>query len=208
MIESGNRSLLLIISGPSGTGKTTLCDRLVKDFDRISYSVSCTTRSPRANEIDGQSYHFLDEESFRSHLSQNAFLEHAIVHGNFYGTMRTTVYNALEAGRDILMDIDVQGADQIRQYARNADPGDAVRGGWVDVFVAPPTMEALSRRLRDRGMDNADAIELRMKQAENEMARAGEYGYLVVNDGIEEAYNILKSIVVAEHHRRRVSDSG
>lgn len=208
MMESRNRSLLLIISGPSGTGKTTLCDRIVKDFSRISYSVSCTTRSPRANEIDGQSYHFLDEKSFRSRLSQDAFLEHATVHGHLYGTMRASVYDALGAGGDVLMDIDVQGAEQIRQYARNAPSGDAVRNAWVDVFVAPPSMEALSLRLRDRGMDHGDVIERRMKQAENEIARAGEYDYLIVNDGIDEAYGVLKAIVVAEHHRMRISDTG
>ncbi len=203
MIPAGNRTLLLIISGPSGAGKTTLCDRLVKDFGSLSYSVSCTTRSPRSNEVDGESYYFLDEGLFRARLSENAFLEHAEVHGNWYGTLRGTVYDSLDRGGDILMDIDVQGAEQIRDYARKADEADAVRASLVDIFVAPPSLEELGHRIRGRGMDDGKTIDRRMKQAEKEMERAGEYQYLVVNDGIEEAYGVLKAIVIAERHRQK-----
>lgn len=189
--------LLLIVSAPSGAGKTTLCDRLLAEFPSMAYSVSCTTRAPRAGEVDGEDYHFLSEAEFRRRLDAGDFLEHATVHGHLYGTPRSLVEGALRAGRDVLMDIDVQGAAQIRDAARRAPPEDPVRRGYVDVFIAPPSLAVLRQRLVGRGTDAPEVVERRLRKAEAEMARSGDYMHVVVNDDLEEAHARMRGIFLA-----------
>lgn len=192
--------ILLIVSGPSGSGKSTLCDRLVREFDRVSYSVSCTTRPRRPGEENGRDYHFLSKEAFLQEREDGAFLEHADVHAHCYGTRRAVVREALADGRDLLMDIDVQGAAQIRTQAA-ADP--LLRDAFVDVFILPPSLDSLERRLVDRGQDAEEVIARRLANAESEIRQRGNYRYELVNDKVDVAYDVLRSIYLAEHHRVR-----
>jgi guanylate kinase len=201
MIEAPDHALLLVVSGPSGSGKSTLCHRLLDEFPRVTYSISCTTRSPRGDEVDGVAYHFLTEEDFRRRVKEGAFLEWAEVHGHLYGTLRSSVTEALAAGRDLLMDIDVQGAEQVRRAAAAAPVEDALHGALVDVFIAPPSMEVLEARLRGRAEDAPEVIARRLKKAQDEMALRWSYRYLVVNEERDRAYDALRSVVLAEHHR-------
>ncbi|MBU4460944.1 MAG: guanylate kinase [Verrucomicrobia bacterium] len=197
--------VLLIVSAPSGAGKTTLCDRLLAEFPSMAYSVSCTTRVPRAGEVDGEDYHFLSEAEFRRRLDAGDFLEHATVHGHLYGTPRSLVERSLCSGRDVLMDIDVQGAAQIRDAARRAAPDDPVRRGYADVFIAPPSLAVLRQRLEGRGTDARDVIERRLRKAEAEMERSGEYMHVVVNDVLDAAYDRLRAIFLSVRSRPAVA---
>lgn len=201
MIQPADHALLLAVSGPSGSGKSTLCDRLLAEFPRVTYSVSCTTRSPRGDEVDGVNYHFLEEEAFRRRVDEGAFLEWAEVHGFLYGTLKSSVREALEQGNDILMDIDVQGAGQVREQVREALAGDVLRNALVDVFIAPPCMEVLEQRLRGRGEDAPEVIDRRLEKAREEMAGWRAYRYLVLNDDRDRAYDSLRAVMMAEHHR-------
>lgn len=195
------RPLLLVVSAPSGAGKTTLCHRLLAEFKNMAYSVSCTTRPPRGSELSGRDYRFVSEEEFKAMVGRGEFLEYARVHGYWYGTPRAPVLEALRQGRDVLMDIDVQGARAIRGAARSAPAGDPIHDGYVDVFIAPPSLDELRRRLELRQEDAPETIVARVKQAEEEMGHAGEYTYVVINDDIDRAYDALRAIVIAEHHR-------
>ena len=202
MISLPPRPLLLVVSAPSGAGKTTLCERLLSEFsDRIAYSVSCTTREPREGEVDGRDYHFLTPEAFEARASRGDFLEHALVHGSRYGTLREEVLRGFAAGRHVLMDLDVQGAAQIRERVAAAAPGDPLRHGMVDIFIAVPSEETLRERLLARGKDRVEVIEARIKRAADEMSHWREYGYLVVNDRLDAAYDALRSIFIAEQRR-------
>jgi len=193
------RPLLLVVSAPSGAGKTTLCDRLLAERPTMAYSVSCTTRAPRGAEKHGTDYHFLSEAEFERRVAAGEFLEFAVVHGHRYGTLRRAVEDALAAGRDVLMDIDVQGAAQIRRAAFAVNG--PLRRAYVDVFITPPSLEALEERLRNRGEDSPETIARRLQNARGEMARAGEYQYLVINDRLDDATRELSAIVTAEHCR-------
>lgn len=195
------RPLLVVVSAPSGAGKTTLCRMLLAGRDDLKYSVSCTTRSPRAGEVDGQSYHFLDESRFEHRVAAGDFLECARVHGAMYGTLRSTVEDILLAGDDVIMDIDVQGAEQIRRKVADLPADDPIRRGYVDIFVAPPSVDDLRSRLIGRAKDSEEVIERRVAQAAAEMAEMGRYMYCVVNDELEAAAHALESILTAEHHR-------
>ncbi|HIE10495.1 MAG TPA: guanylate kinase, partial [Kiritimatiellae bacterium] len=199
-MEPRRRSLLLVVSAPSGAGKTTLCRRLLEEFERIRYSVSCTTRPPRGRERSGRDYVFLSEAEFRRMAERDEFLEYACVLGHWYGTPRGPVVEALKSGWDVLMDIDVQGASTIRSMARSLPAGDPLREGFVDIFIAPPSLEELRRRLRRRKEDSSDTIEFRLRQAEKELEHWREYQYLLVNDDVEQAYDVFRSIVLAEHY--------
>jgi guanylate kinase len=201
MNQPAHKPLLIVISAPSGAGKTTLCERLRGEFPSIAYSVSCTTRPPRVGEINGKNYHFIDEDAFQARLEEGHFLEHAVVHGHRYGTPRDDVLKALDNGHDVIMDIDVQGAAQVRAALAGRDPEDPLRQAYVDIFIAPPSIEDLQLRLFGRGKDDADVISRRIEKAEAEMAHWREYQYLVFNDRIEEAYDTLRSIFLAEHQR-------
>lgn len=196
------RPLLLVVSAPSGAGKSSLCNRLIEKFPEMIYSVSCTTRPPRGAEENGVHYHFLSEEAFSAHLRAGDFLEHATVHGNRYGTLKKTVYDALAQGRDIIMDIDVQGAQQIRSACSALRSDDAIKQSFVDIFIAPPSIEELHRRLCGRSTDRADVIERRMRNAIGEMEQRTDYQYTVINDDFETAANELIAIITHEHNQR------
>ena len=193
--------LLLIVSAPSGAGKTTLCDRLLRVNPGMVYSVSCTTRPPREGECDGVDYTFLSDDEFQRRIRKEAFLEHARVHGYEYGTLRDPVLASLKAGFDVVMDIDVQGAAQIRESLGRLPDGDPMRIAYVDLFISPPSLEELKRRLISRGKDTSEVVERRLRQAREEMARCGEYQYGLVNEDLEEAAKVLEAIVIAERHR-------
>lgn len=201
MINPDPRPLLIVISAPSGTGKTTLCDRLISEFRSMKYSVSCTTRQPRDGEIDGVDYQFISEEVFQARVSGGEFLEHAHVHGHLYGTLRKAVVEHLARGVDVLMDIDVQGAQQIRDYIRQAPDGDPLRRAYIDVFIAPPSLEVLLARLKGRGKDSQAVIDQRMQQVEREISRWREYNYFIINDRLDATYDTLRAIIIAEHHK-------
>ncbi|MGQ9661697.1 MAG: guanylate kinase [Kiritimatiellia bacterium] len=196
--DKRRRPLLIVISAPSGAGKTTLCDRLRADYPELAYSISCTTRPRRGNEKNGREYYFLSEEEFERKVQTGEFLEHARVHGYRYGTPVEPIRAALRVGRSVLLDIDVQGAEQLRARIRAAGPGDPLGGALVDIFVDPPSLEELKRRLERRGLDTAETIERRLKNAEREMQRAASFRYRIVNDNLEEAYHQLKRIIEEE----------
>jgi guanylate kinase len=201
-MENKKQALLLVVSAPSGAGKSSLCNRLGEKFPEMVYSVSCTTRAPRGGEQNGVHYHFLSEEEFSARIANGEFLEHALVHGNRYGTLKQTVYDTLMKGRDIIMDIDVQGAQQIRLACAAMPDDDAIKRSFVDIFIAPPSMEELHRRLRGRATDSAEIIERRMRNAQEEMKHQPAYRYTVINDDFEKAADALAEIIVCEHHNR------
>ena len=192
------KPLLIVISAPSGAGKSTLCDRLLAAHDEIAYSVSCTTRPPRGGEVDGVDYHFLTSEAFEQKVHEGAFLEYANVHGNRYGTLKQTVRDAMQQGRSLLMDIDVQGARQVRATLASLPSTDLMVQGFVDIFVHPPSLEELRRRLEGRGEDAAEVIERRMQNAAAELADADRYRYQLVNDDLERAQRELAAIIRKE----------
>jgi len=194
--------LLLVISAPSGAGKTTLCHKLLKECDNIVRSVSCTTRARRGREVDGKDYYFVTEAEFAERLKRNEFLEHAVVHGRHYGTLRKKVETALKAGKDILLAIDVQGAGEIRRQVAAAKTGLLARS-FVDIFIVPPSMEVLKARLVGRNEDSAAEIKRRLKIAAEEMKSAPDYMHCLVNDDLDRAFNELRAIIAVE--RKRVS---
>lgn len=194
---SRRNGILLVVSGPSGSGKTTLCRRLA-DEGEARYSVSCTTRPARPGEVDGRDYHFLSHEEFLAKRDAGEFLESAEVHGNLYGTLKTEVIGPLGNGTDIVMDLDVQGAAQVRACA-DAE----IRLAAVDLFVMPRDEKELLARLSGRGTDSEEVIALRMKNALGEMSHWQEYTYRLLSGDREEDYARFKSLVTAE--RMRVS---
>lgn len=201
MIHPEPRPLLIVISAPSGTGKTTLCDRLISEFRTMKYSVSCTTRHPRDGEMDGVDYHFITEEQFAAKVAEDAFLEHASVHDRNYGTLKNMVLDTLNSGSDVLMDIDVQGAAQIRNYLQSSKPNDPLRRAYVDVFIAPPSLDVLYARLKGRGKDSDEVIDRRMQQVEKEISHWRNFNYFIINDRLDATYDALRSIIIAERHR-------
>jgi len=197
--EKKKRALLIVVSAPSGAGKTTLCNRLLAEHAAMTRSITCTTRAPRGSELDGRDYHFLTTDEFNRRVSEGLFLEHAVVHGNQYGTLRSNVEAALEAGKDVLLVIDVQGAAAVRQAAQTL--GGRLGRAYVDIFITPPSLEALRDRLQKRGEDAPEVIERRLENARGEMERGCEYQHRVVNDNLEQAYSELHSILHEEHER-------
>jgi guanylate kinase len=189
---SARTGMLLVVSGPSGSGKTTLCRRLA-DSGEVRYSISCTTRTPRPGELDGRDYHFLTRAEFERRLAAGDFLEHAEVHGNCYGSLRSEVLSHLAAGLDVVMDIDVQGADQVRLCS---DPD--IRRAFVDLFVMPPSERELLARLSGRGTDSQETISLRMTNALEEMGHWRKYTYLLLSSTREEDYARFLALVTAE----------
>jgi guanylate kinase len=187
------RGLMLVLSSPSGAGKTTLSRRLLEADDGLELSVSVTTRRPRSGEVDGRDYRFIDRPRYDAMVGHHELLEWAEVFGNCYGTPRGPVEAALSAGRDVLFDIDWQGTQQLR----NAVPGDL-----VSVFVLPPSMDELERRLHTRAQDPDEIIRARMTKAADEMSHWAEYNYVVINRDIEQAFTDVRAILAAERLKR------
>ncbi|HKW02126.1 MAG TPA: guanylate kinase [Vicinamibacterales bacterium] len=188
----GQRGLLFVVSAPSGTGKTTVVERLVEVCPRLEQSRSYTSRARRAGETDGVDYNFISRPEFEGMVARGEFLEWADVFGNLYGTNRGQTEARLAAGLDVVLVIDVQGARQVRQRMQDA----------VAVFVLPPSFEALERRLRGRSQDSSGAIARRLETARSEVAAVREYDYVVVNDELERCVNEICAIVTAERARR------
>jgi len=183
---------LIIISAPSGAGKTTVCTEARK-IPGLVYSVSCTTRAPRPGEVDGKDYHFRSREAFQILIEEGAFLEFAEVHGNFYGTLRSEVVRFLEQGIDVLLDVDIQGAETIRQ-SKDA----FILDSMADVFLMPPSLEELRKRLEGRGSESKEQIELRLRNASREIDSWRKYRYAIVSGTREEDAQRFCSIILAE----------
>ena len=191
------KPLFIVMSAPSGCGKSTLIDLLLQEYPDIVYSISCTTRDPRGEEEDGLDYHFLSKERFEELIAENAFIEYANVHGNYYGTLKSPIVEVLAEGNSMIMDIDVQGAAKVRDYVRSLPNTDAMKAGYVDIFIDPPSMEELRNRLEGRGTDSQATIEKRLANAEGEIQRAGEYMFRVTNDELAIAYKRLCDLIDA-----------
>lgn len=191
------KPLFIVISAPSGCGKSTLIDMLLQEYHDIVYSISCTTREPRGEEENGLDYHFLSKARFEELLAENAFIEHASVHGNYYGTLKAPIDEVLAEGNSMILDIDVQGAAKVREYVRALPNTDAMKIGYVDIFINPPSLEELRSRLEGRGTDSPAVIEKRLANAEGEMERAGEYMFRVVNDDLGICYKRLCDLIDA-----------
>jgi len=192
-----SRPLMIVVSAPSGAGKSTLCNRLVDEFPNIKYSVSCTTREPRGEEVDGEHYYFLSKKEFKERIKNGEFLEYAKVHGNFYGTLEDTVLYAMEEGNHVLLDIDVQGVKQLRDSLVRLDPRHPIRRGFTDIFISPPSMEELEKRLRGRATDAEKVIQKRLENARSEMDCAPQYTFQIINDDLEKAYRELKTVILS-----------
>ena len=182
---------LYVFSAPSGAGKTSLVKALLEKTEAIGVSVSHTTRDPRPGEENGKDYNFVSQDEFKSLIDQNAFLEHAQVFDNFYGTSQIWVESELAAGRDVILEIDWQGAEQIRQQMPDT----------VTVFILPPSREELHSRLTGRGQDSEETIERRMRDAVSEMSHYNEFDYIIINDDFEQALEQLRSVVLARRQR-------
>jgi len=185
---------MLVMSSPSGAGKTTLTRRLLQDDKAVVMSVSATTREPRPGEVDGKDYYFVSHERFDEMVEDDKLLEYATVFGNKYGTPREPVEQALLRGKDVIFDIDWQGTQQLMSSSKAID--------LVRIFILPPSISSLESRLKSRGQDSAETIAARMAKAESEISHWAEYDYVLVNDDLEETYADLKAIVRAERYRR------
>ena len=183
MMKTGR---LFVLSGPSGVGKGTLRENALNDAPNLKYSISCTTRKPRDGETDGVEYRFITREKFREDISQGLFLEYAHVHEDYYGTLKADVVRELEAGHDVLLEIDVQGALQVREKMPDA----------VLIFVAPPSVEVLERRLRGRGTEAQESLNVRLENALKELALKDKYDYIIVNDDLHSACEELRKIIL------------
>ena len=192
-VEIERRGLMVVISSPSGAGKSTISRSLLEADHNLSLSVSVTTRKRRGSEIEGKHYHFVSQRDFEYRRDSDALLEWAEVHGNFYGTPREEVEIAMAEGRDMLFDIDWQGAQQLQ---------DKMRGDVVSIFILPPTMAELQSRLHRRAEDTEEVIATRLANSKSEIEHWREYDYVVVNDDLTRAFSAVKSIIEAERLRR------
>ncbi len=191
--ESGRRGLMLVISSPSGAGKTTLARMLMDEYEDVVLSVSATTREPRPNEVDGADYHFKSEKDFRKMITGREFLEWAKVFDHYYGTPRADTVANLEAGNDVLFDVDWQGADALHDQM----PNDV-----VSIFVLPPSIESLEERLSARPGSTPEIVERRMKDAKAEILHWRRYDYCIINDDLDEAYAKLRRVFLVERTKR------
>lgn len=192
---SKRHGILFVISAPSGGGKSTLL-RLLSDNPDFTYSVSCTTRAPRPGEVDGRDYHFLSAAEFERRVAAGDFLEYAQVHGNYYGTLKQNVLEGLSLGHDILIDVDIQGAAQIRT---NADS--VCHAAMVDVFLMPPSMAELERRLRNRATETEEQLAVRLGNAAGEMAQWRDYRYVIVSGLAAQDFDRFRAIMTSERMR-------
>lgn len=191
--EIARRGILLVLSSPSGAGKTSIARALLEREPDLQFSVSVTTRKPRAGEVDGHHYHFIDIDRFNRMVKEGALLEHAGVFGNYYGTPRRPIDEALAAGRDVILDLDWQGTQQLRQ---------AMRDDVVSVFILPPDHETLEKRLKSRAQDSDEIVQSRMKKSAEETSHWPEYDYVIINDDLEASIVLAKSILAAERAKR------
>ncbi len=186
-----DKGLLLVISGPSGAGKGTVCKSYIEKHPECALSVSATTRAPRPGEVEGVNYYFMSQDDFRTKISNDGFLEHAVFCDNYYGTPKDAVMEMIESGRDVILEIEVQGAMQVRSHYPEA----------VLIFVSPPTEQELEDRLRKRGTETEEVILSRLKRAKEELRYTEKYNYVLINDTVENAVSHLEAITVAEKCR-------
>ncbi len=187
-MEENRQGLLIVLSGPSGAGKGTLCKELMHNLPTLQYSVSATTRDPRPGETEGKDYFFVSREKFTELIRQNQLLEHAEFCGNFYGTPQAPVQHAITQGKDVILEIEIRGAEQIRRKFPQA----------VFIFIVPPSLEELRARITKRGTETEEKIRQRLDKASDELHYVSEYDYVVVNDQVETAVEKLKAIITAE----------
>jgi len=191
-----NRSgILFLISAPSGGGKSTLL-KLLSDEPDFVYSISCTTRAPRPGEVDGRDYHFLSVAEFQRRIAAGEFIEHAEVHGNFYGTLRRTILESMDSGHDVMMDVDIQGAARIR-----ADADARLQAALVDIFLMPESLAEVRRRLLKRGTETPEQLEVRLRNAETEMAQWKNYRYTILSGTPMQDFENFRAIMQAERTR-------
>ncbi|SHJ55926.1 guanylate kinase [Clostridium cavendishii DSM 21758] len=186
-----NKGILMVISGPSGAGKGTICKALLEKNEDIFLSVSATTRNPRDGEVDGVNYHFLKKEDFLSRIDAGDFLEYAEVYGNYYGTPKSSVEKMLNEGKNVILEIDIQGALEVKEKFE----------GGVFIFILPPSMEELKQRIIKRGSETPESLMTRFKSAYQEINYVSKYNYAVVNDTVEEATEKIEAIIMAERCR-------
>ena len=187
------QGLIFVISAPAGTGKTTLVDKLTEEFPSVVRNISCTTRAPRPNEQDGKDYYFFDKKAFEDKIAKGDFLEHATVFGEYYGTSGEFIKKQTALGNNVVLVIDTQGALQLQKKIKDA----------IFIFISPPTLSALKERLQKRQTENTQSMEERLAFAKHELEMVNHYDYHIVNDSLDTAYNVLKSIFIAEEHKVR-----
>lgn len=185
------KGVLLVLSGPSGAGKGTICHKLREKRNDLSYSVSATTRSPRKGEVDGKDYFFITIDRFKEMIANDEMLEYAEIYGNYYGTPKPYVMNILDQGKDVVLEIDPQGALQIKKHFPDA----------IFVFIVPPSLDELTKRIYNRGTDSEEVIKRRLSAATSELEYASKYDYIIVNDEVEKATNKVSNIIDAERNR-------
>src|SRR5438132_3001484 len=199
MAAINSNPLLVVLSAPSGTGKTTLCEHLLKAHPNLTRAITCTTREPRPGERDGLDYYFLDAATFLKRVQAGKFLEHATVHGNSYGTLKSEVLGKLRQGKDVILNVDVQGAATIREESKeDHELGRAL----LTVFLTPPSMEVLEQRLKKRGLDSGPIIQKRLSVARQEIAQWKHFDYLIVSSSVEEDLQRMEAILEAEKMRQ------
>ncbi|MFW5995793.1 MAG: guanylate kinase [Halanaerobiaceae bacterium] len=191
------RGLLFVVSGPSGVGKGTVIEALMKEYDEINYSVSATTREPRAGEIDGEDYYFLSEEEFFMMEEKGEFIESACVHNNYYGTPRSQVLGCMDRGEDIILEIDIQGANQVKEEFNNC----------ILIFLLPPSFKELEKRLKKRGTESQRCRKIRLKNAREEIEATVTFDYEIVNDNLRNTVEEVKRIIKKEKMKKRGSES-
>ena len=190
------QGLIFVISAPAGTGKTTLVDQLTQEFPSVVRSISCTTRAPRPGEKDGTDYFFLDKKAFEARIQKGDFLEHAKIFGQYYGTSKEFVQKKLQEGKHVVLVIDIQGALQLQKQLKG-------KNSPIFIFISPPSFQALKERLHKRQTEDSSSIEERLETAKRELEMVHHYDYHIVNDRLETAYTVLKSILIAEDHKIR-----
>ncbi len=199
MTKENVSPLLIVISAPSGGGKTTLCQQLLASDPQITRAITCTTRAPRPGEKDGVDYYFLDSDAFRQRVAAGEFLEHAMVHGNHYGTLKHEALDKLRQGKDVLLNIDVQGAASIRAQAAQVEE---LKRARVSVFLTPASLSVLEERLKKRGQDGPEVIERRLAVARQEIEQWRYFDYLILSASIAEDLRRMQAIVAAERMRQ------